>query len=61
MAATTSAKRILEIGHFLGRSTSAICEDIRGAQLNLTHTLDQVVLSNKETTSESAEMHSQHK
>jgi hypothetical protein len=29
LAATTSAKRILEVGHFLGRSTSAICEAIR--------------------------------
>jgi Methyltransferase domain len=31
LAATTSAGRILEIGHFLGRSTSAICEGIRDA------------------------------
>jgi hypothetical protein len=31
LAATTSANRILEIGHFLGRSTSAICEGIRNA------------------------------
>jgi predicted O-methyltransferase YrrM len=31
LAATTSAPRILEIGHFLGRSTSAICEGIRDA------------------------------
>ncbi len=31
LAATTSADRILEIGHFLGRSTSAICEGIRDA------------------------------
>jgi predicted O-methyltransferase YrrM len=29
LAATTPASRILEIGHFLGRSTSAICEAIR--------------------------------
>jgi hypothetical protein len=31
LAATTSARRILEVGHFLGRSTSAICEGIRDA------------------------------
>jgi hypothetical protein len=29
LVATSSAIRILEIGHFLGRSTSAICEAIR--------------------------------
>lgn len=29
LAAVSSARRILEIGHFLGRSTSAICEAIR--------------------------------
>jgi hypothetical protein len=29
LAATSSASRILEIGHFLGRSTSALCEGIR--------------------------------
>src|SRR5690349_4816245 len=29
IAATTTSKRILEIGHFLGRSTSAICEGVR--------------------------------
>src|SRR5947209_18765889 len=31
LAATTRASRILEVGHFLGRSTSAICEGIRDA------------------------------
>ena len=29
LAAASSAKRMLEIGHFVGRSTSAICEAIR--------------------------------
>jgi hypothetical protein len=29
LAATTRADRILEVGHFLGRSTSAICEGLR--------------------------------
>ena len=31
LAATTTAFRMLEVGHFLGRSTSAICEGIRAA------------------------------
>jgi hypothetical protein len=31
LAATTTAERMLEVGHFLGRSTSAICEGIRDA------------------------------
>lgn len=31
LAASTSSRRILEIGHFLGRSTSTICEAIRDA------------------------------
>jgi hypothetical protein len=35
LAATSSARRMLEIGHFLGRSTSVICEAIRD--------IDQVV------------------
>jgi predicted O-methyltransferase YrrM len=29
LAATSSARRMLEIGHFLGRSTSVVCEAIR--------------------------------
>jgi hypothetical protein len=88
LAATTSAKRILEVGHFLGRSTSAICEGIRDAgsapefnsyDLGLTSTeelaahykrvyksyapsqipseYDQLVFSQKTTTSEVARMH----
>jgi predicted O-methyltransferase YrrM len=31
LAATAPVRRILEVGHFLGRSTSAICEGIRDA------------------------------
>jgi hypothetical protein len=31
LAATSPARRFLEIGHFLGRSTSAVCEAIRDA------------------------------
>jgi predicted O-methyltransferase YrrM len=31
LAATTTARRMLEVGHYLGRSTSAICEGIRDA------------------------------
>jgi hypothetical protein len=31
LAATAQASRFLEVGHFLGRSTSAICEGIRDA------------------------------
>jgi hypothetical protein len=87
LTATTSATRIMEVGHYLGRSTSAICEGIRDsgravefnsydlgftsadefvahykrlhdtASFQVPREYDQLVISQKKTTTEIAKTH----